>query len=404
MAQAAERQKILTRITPLVSDVLVTATKQYDRSDLPAYGTPLGDMLPEGRGTTYKDHVFVFATPQDEGNVHKYTCYFAAPRDNQDLHNWEVTQADIGGNKFDAVARTYVIPRAEYSIGNPAMGSAMPNVPAGKFEDYATFILAVKRQERLNKEFDSHFVVESRVYVRKTTITAIDLDPLNGGPLKSIDTIFHKDEIAYGSTTVAEAFASSTPGYFGIQATGYSRTGRQLSSEFYLTTSAQQVSGTLLGGSVSVSDYYTTEDFYWPAVFTGVRLYNYELRNGGNEVFAQPNFSREAFRGGCRARVQVSWKVTKHSVNIPDTMQPLPIVVNTPFFGFNVGPSLHESGSFQVVTGSHPKYSLNVGTAAEWEATSPTDWPASVLASDEQRPYRGGWLRTQVTIFRPEYA
>jgi hypothetical protein len=332
-----------------------------------------------------------------------YTLYFAAPREDEDTYNWEFTQADIGGTKFDAVSRTYIVPRADFDPASPAMGSAMPNIPADQFSSYASYILAVKSQRRIEKEFDSHFVAETRVYVRKTTITQIGADPLNGLPLSSSSTIYHKDEIVTGTTTAAQLFADPTNAYWGTQSTGYARTGRQLSSEFYEIISEQVVAGTGTG-LITVNDYNTTEDFSWPAVFGGVRLYDYDLRNGGFEVYADPYFTKEAYRGPCKARVLVTWSSTEHTVSEPKVMQPLPISVNTPFYRWAVGPCLHTAGTITAVTGNHPKYALNAGIAAEWDATEPTAWPASVLAVDEQKPYRGGWLRTEVTIYQPTYA
>lgn len=400
-SQAPERQTTLTRITPIVGDILVSATKEYQRKDIPAYGTPMADVVKMGSLDSFKDHVFVFAEPQDNVREDIYTCYFAAPREDQDSYNWEAVKADIGGQKFDAVQRTYVIERSEYDVNSPAMGSAMPDVPSGKFDAPSGYILAVKQQQRLGKEFDSWFVIETRTYVKKTTITQIGSDPLNGRPLASISTIYHKDEIVTGSTTAAQLFASTSNLYWGTQSDGFARTGRQISAEFYEIVNEQVVAVT--GGGV-VNDYFTTEDFYWPAVYEGVRLYTYTLKKGGTETYAEPYNSKEAYRGPCKARVEVLWSSSEYTVSPPEVMMPLPISVNTPFFAFNVGPSLHTAGNFTVVTGSHPKYALNAGIAAEWEETSPTDWPATVRATDEQRPYRGGWLRTRVTIYQPTFS
>lgn len=401
--QTIDRQGSVTPITPLIGDLLVTVTKSYERKAIPEYGTPMYEIHSYAtKDNRFKNHVLTLAVPQDNSED-KYTLYFAAERENQDEYNWETTQADIGGQKFDAISRTYVIPREDYSMADPLMGSAMPDVPADKFTTPAAYILAIKAQRRTEKEFDSHFVVETRVFVRKTTIKQIGTDPLNGNPLLSSVTIYHKDEVVTGALTAEALFGAPTNSYWGTQSNGYVRTGQQISSEFYQITSEQVVSGTG-SGTLTVNDYFTTEDFYWPAVYGGVRLYDYSLKKGGQEIYAEPIYSREAYRGPCRARVVVTWSKNEHAVSTPQVMRPLPITVNTPFFSFSVGPTLHTAGNFTVVTGNHPKYSLNAGVAAQWTATTPTDWPSSVLAVDEQRPYRGGWLRTQATVFQPTYA
>jgi hypothetical protein len=404
LPQAPQRQTTNVPITPIVGDILVTVTYEAQRKELPPYGTLMSEMHQKGKiDQRYKDHVFTLAVPLNNEREDMFTLYFAAPREGEDEYNWEMTQADIGGTKFDAVARTYIVPRADYDPTSPAMGEAMPDTPAGKFATPSGYILAVKSQRRIEKEFDSHFVAETRVYVRKTTITQIGADPLNGLPLSSSSTIYHKDEIVTGTTTAAQLFADPTNAYWGTQSTGYARTGRQLSSEFYEIISEQVVAGTGTG-LVTVNDYNTTEDFSWPAVFGGVRVYSYDLRNGGFEVYAEPYFTKEAYRGPCRARVLVTWSAAEHIVSEPKVMQPLPISVNTPFYRWAVGPCLHPAGTITAVTGNHPKYALNAGIAAEWDETSPTEWPDSVLAVDEQKPYRGGWLRTEVTIYQPTYA
>jgi hypothetical protein len=404
LPQAPQRQTTNVPITPIVGDILVTVTYEAQRKELPPYGTLMSEMHQKGRiDQRYKDHVFTLAVPLNNEREDMFTLYFAAPREGEDEYNWEMTQADIGGTKFDAVARTYIVPRADYDPTSPAMGEAMPDTPAGKFATPSGYILAIKSQRRIEKEFDSHFVAETRVYVRKTTITQIGADPLNGLPLSSSSTIYHKDEIVTGTTTAAQLFADPTNAYWGTQSTGYARTGRQLSSEFYEIISEQVVAGTGTG-LITVNDYNTTEDFSWPAVFGGVRVYSYDLRNGGFEVYAEPYFTKEAYRGPCRARVLVTWSAAEHIVSEPKVMQPLPISVNTPFYRWAVGPCLHPAGTITAVTGNHPKYALNAGIAAEWDETSPTEWPDSVLAVDEQKPYRGGWLRTEVTIYQPTYA
>jgi hypothetical protein len=405
LPQAPQRQTTNVPITPIVGDILVTVTYEAQRKELPPYGTLMSEMHQKGKiDQRYKDHVFTLAVPLNNEREDMFTLYFAAPREGEDEYNWEMTQADIGGTKFDAVARTYIVPRADYDPTSPAMGEAMPDTPAGKFATPSGYILAVKSQRRIEKEFDSHFVAETRVYVRKTTITQIGADPLNGLPLSSSSTIYHKDEIVTGATTAAPLFADPTNAYWGTQSTGYARTGRQLSSEFYEIISEQVVAGAGSGGLITVNDYNTTEDFSWPAVFGGVRVYSYDLRNGGFEVYAEPYFTKEAYRGPCRARILVTWSAAEHIVSEPKVMQPLPISVNTPFYRWAVGPCLHPAGTITAVTGNHPKYALNAGIAAEWDETSPTEWPDSVLAVDEQKPYRGGWLRTEVTIYQPTYA
>ena len=58
----------------------------------------------------------------------------------------------------------------------------------------------------------------------------------------------------------------------------------------------------------------------------------------------------------------------------------------------------------QGVTGTtgtdHPVYSY-IGTTWTFLATNYTDWPDSLVISDTQKPFRGGYLRERVTAYKP---
>lgn len=401
---APERQNTFTMITPIVGDLLVTATKVYDTAkDIPPYGTPMSEVVQLGAADRFKDHVFIFIEPQKDARPQVFTCYFAAPRENEDTYNWEFTAADIGDTKFDAVSRTYIIPREEYNSADPAMGSAMPNVPEDLFPPATSYILALKGQRRLDKTFDGYFVIETRVYVKKESLTDLGVDDLTGRSLYSTTTLYHKDEIVSGGLTAAQLFAAPGNAFWGMQPTGIGVSGRQLSTEFYSITNEQVVSGTFVSGGVQIADYFTTEDYFWPAVLSELRFFTYSLKKGGgSENYIEPVFSREQYRGPSKARIQMSWRSTPHTVSQPQVMRPLPVQMNTPFFGLDAGTSLHGQVEVNVVISNHPKYEASAGTYT-WGATTPTDWPASLIASDEQRQYKGGWLRTTVTMYPPSF-
>ena len=192
-----------------------------------AYGTPHHDPC------KYPHHVLVFITPADkEGKTYRF--YYAAKRENQDEYNWEFVKADIGGNKFDAVSRTYIVLRTEFSESTPAMGSAMPDVPADKFN--GDYILSSRIQQRDNgSELDSTFVIEKRTYIKRCQLTDVV-----GSKLSIEERLYYKDELIEG-TSVEDLFSDPSDNFWQIQSDGSSRVGKQLSCDWYSITTQREL-------------------------------------------------------------------------------------------------------------------------------------------------------------------
>lgn len=410
LPQAPERQTTIIPITPIVGDILVSITKEYQRKELPAYGTTMAEMFQGAvNSDKYHDHVFTLAVPLNNVREDMYTCYFAAPREDQDLYNWEVTQADIGGTKFDAVTRTYVIPRDDYSMASPAMGAAMPDLPAGQFATPSTYVLALKSQRRIEKEFDSWFVTENRVYVRKTAITQLGVDSLNGESLTSVATLYHKDEIVTGGLTAVQLFAAPTNAYWGLQATGYQVSGRQLSSEWYEISTEQVVSGIFSGGALLIGSYTTNDNYYWPPVLDTIEFMDWVRKNGGTDIFPRLEFKPEGYQGPTLTTITRSWKSTPFTIPVVNQMQPRRIYYGCPFYTLNVPECLHGVVDCQADIGNGDEtYTVNAGSLRTYEATTLSDgtpctsWPATLTAFDDQEPFRGGYLRTVRVVTAPE--
>ena len=408
LPQAPQRQTTNTPITPIVGDLLVSVTEECQRKDIPAYGTPMAEIHQRGKDPRFANHVFTLAVPLANAREDMYTLYFAAPREDEDTYNWEFTQADIGGTKFDAVSRTYIVPRADFDPASPAMGSAMPNIPADQFSSYASYILAVKSQRRIEKEFDSHFVAETRVYVRKTTITQIGADPLNGLPLSSSSTIYHKDEIVTGTTTAAQLFADPTNAYWGLQATGFQVSGRQLSSEWYEVTSEKVIGGAFSGGQVAVGTYTTNDNFYWPPVLDTIEFMDWVRKEGGTDIFPRLEFKPEGYQGPTLTTITRTWKITPFTIPVVAQMQPRRIYYASPFFTLNIPECLHGAVECVCDIGSgDATYTVNSGSLRTYAATTLSDgtacttWPATLTAFDDQEPFRGGYLRTTRVVTAP---
>lgn len=382
--------------TPSKADYLFYVEKN---GDLPknkdfTYGDAYWDAV------RYPNHKLVFVSPQTNEKWSRW--FYASDRINEDAYNWEFSKADLGGTKFDAVRRTYLTPRSGFDVSTPATGATMPDVPAGKFT--GTYVLAGRETRRSSDEtFDSLYVIEIRTYVKKVTQAENKFDSDLGGNLRTVQTLYYGTEIVTGATTAAALFADGDNAYWELQSGGHVFEGEQLTADWYVITDRQVVPTDFANNGRT---YTTAENYYWPAVLDSVTPYELDIwpRNaGGDDMYVRPLYSKEAYRGPCKAVVLETFHVTAPTPSEPNVMMPLPIDVSTPFFSLNVGPCLHDTLSFSITSGtSHPIYDYAGGTYS-YPATSPIDWPASILAVDEVRPFRGGFLRTRVTVYPPDY-
>ena len=389
---ASVRQSEKMFVTPLVGDVLFSERWVGQSRDVPAYSTAHPNT------TRWPNHKFVFAKERGEPDAQDvYDFFYAADRPTQDLYNFEHTEADIGGTRFDAVRRTYVLPRATYTPDTPAMGATMPNSPTGMFT--GTYVLAEVQQRRIGQqELDSLYVQVVRTYVKKVNIISNSFDEVFGGNLQTTETLYYRGETVSG-TAIETLFADDDNAYWGLTS-GVAREGRQISDNWFLVNARQVVPAII----ASTGRTYTTAiDFYWPAVLSNFDVELWTRRDGGEQRYFNPVFSKEAYRGPCKATVTERFYDTAPTVGEPNVMRPLPIVIQNPFFGISVGPSLHAGDTLSFTNGTtDPEFVYTISSYTV-DATTPTDWPASIVAQDEARPFRGGFLRTTITVFPPTY-
>lgn len=157
--------------------------------------------------------------------------------------------------------------------------------------------------------------------------------------------------------------------------------------------------------------YQTTVDAYWPAVLSGIAIQAYNKKevdgvDGGTDYFAIPQFTKEAYRGPCKALVVESWSLNPVTITEPQIMQPLPIAFQTPWVGISIGPTLHAmpANFFNVIISDDPIYeTVTAQYSSFFTATTPTTWPATFRLVDEQNPARGGYLRRIITAYPPVY-
>ena len=193
-----QRQSVVTFPTPNVNDILFFESVDAERvgTDIPEYGSKHPDYK------KWPDHRLVHVeTADDQRQNRYYRYYYAADQLDQDNDNWSYSEADIGGTKFDAVSRDYVVRRSEFSSTVPAMGSTMPDVPAGKFG--GTHVLAQRKQVPLNdKVLNGLYVVEQRVYVKKVPLSRLDFDEFFKTTNETKQTLYYRGEVVSEATVV----------------------------------------------------------------------------------------------------------------------------------------------------------------------------------------------------------
>jgi hypothetical protein len=327
------------------------------------------------------------------------------------------------------------------------------------------YVLFEKKQVRSGDEIlDSLYVVEQRVYVKKVPIRRIDIDPEFSVPLRSKETLYYSgetlkktvrfkeptDEMSNLSPSVTvdvatkkgkdqadmwgtfrEAHPTTGTGsdhltadsYFGIY-----REVRQLSNNWFavaerevIKTQRDNSSGsTNQGVEGLVESFFYTDNFRWPAVLasgTGadapVRADSWARNAGGADTVLHPNFIKDEYYGPTKMKVERFWSATAFteatSTSFSATalqklapMMPETIEFQTPIFKIRIKPTLHGQIQLSGTSGTnHPVYAYN-GTTFTYPAThNHTDWPTSIVVKDNQKRFRGGYLRERITAYKP---
>ena len=388
----------------------------------PSYGTAHPDT------ENFPRHKLCHVKQADPNGL-TFQYYYAADRLHQDDYNFEFSQADLGGNKYDTVVRTYVTLRSDFSDTDDKYkaGDPMPDVPASQFED--EYILMTRQQKRIgDAELDGLFVVEQRIYFKRVEISTASYDETTEGTLIQTETLYHRGEV-YNSTeaeaVIEREILDETK--WGVSTEGVRTEGKQLSNDWFLVTSTDVIpqdkvtSGTPFGG-VGLRTYHTYITYSWPAVLGddgtldfqgrrisegGISIMSWKDKGGGNRNYVRPMFARQGYRGPTRAIIYEEWSLTppviSSSTQRPFKMEPLPVVYNSPYLSVQIPPTLHPEMFLVCDTGtSDPTWGHNVGSKVTYPATNVTDWPANFVATVEVNPFRGGYLTRQVRVFKPE--
>ena len=238
-------------------------------------------------------------------------------------------------------------------------------------------------------------------------------------------------ETAFRVSDTAYTHDSKKYNLWGIDEFGIERSGKQLSDNWYVLLEREVVKVT--GGSGSelskklVSTYYTYQNFYWPPVFHFLQKNIWGRRDGGSELVISPHFYHEAYNGPTRMQITTYWR--KDEWEAPETsvapgsteyphltyikpMVPLPMSFITPMFNVRVKACLHPKVTLTYTTGSdHPIWDFanydatyeatNYDPSTTLDANNNPSWPSSLIISDTQKPFRGGYLRELITAYRP---
>jgi hypothetical protein len=165
LPQAPFRQDRRIFPTPLVGDVLFSEVRDCTRALIPEYGTYHPDTV------KWPDHKLVYVKTVDIERDGIFEFFYAAERENQDLYNFSSGYRNVigsvGGREFRIVQRSYVTLRESFQPLDIPFGTAMPDIPEGKFEGVEYVFLDRQQQPITEQELNALFVAEVHTYIEK---------------------------------------------------------------------------------------------------------------------------------------------------------------------------------------------------------------------------------------------
>jgi hypothetical protein len=174
---------------------------------------------------------------------------------------------------------------------------------------------------------------------------------------------------------------------------------RPLNQEFSIKTTRK---ATTLGTGGNAISYGTVVPYSWPAVLTSLRFFEVEAKNGYTLRWGYDATFKEEYSGPCSASVTETWATTAQALPSVTYMRPESMSFDFPMTSFRLQACLHPAIELTETVGTnHPDLAYAV-TTKRFEATNFTNWPASIVASVSQVPYRGGFRMKVVTVNRPE--
>ena len=405
------------RLTLPLNGTIYTTTRQVAaEKGAPKIGTTMQAEL----GTAWNDSLVIATSHVPDSAKRQLTITHARiPAEAEQLaSNWEWQEVGTSVGQLKGVARTFIYLTSAFLQETPALGSAMPiyagtEVPASavtaNFITGDGYVLFSRDVASSGTQLEPVFRVERRVYIKRKIVRSIGVDSTNGKPLYATVDLRHRDEIQSGTPPTAVTYgallADPANAFWGVQADGTQRTARPATDEWIEITTEQLVSGTFTDGVVTLQTYNTIQNFYWPPVLeTGsFSIVGWVRRDGGADVYPRYRYTTDGYDGPCYALITRTWKKTPFTIVPPVQMLPTPVNYASPFFNINIPACLHGIVTCRANTGTtDPVYVYSIETFAV-PATNLTAWPDTIIAADSQEPYKGGYLRTVITISKPSY-
>ena len=364
----------------------------------PSYGTAHPDT------ENFPRHKLCHVKQADPNGLF-YQYYYAASRESQDDYNFEFSQADLGGNRYDTVVRTYVNLRSEFKDTHTEYqaGDPMPDVPAAQFED--SYILMTREQKRIgDAELDGVFIVEQRVYFKYEDRVSYRSDPEFGDSLKTTEILAYvgKSSVPNKQNESGVTWAKSvgeTDANWGVTDGGINYEVSRLSNDWWQVIVQDIVPDTLAGGGVT---YTTTRNYSYPAELVGFRFTPIARKDGSSETSVTA-LKKDAFSGPIQVQVNRKWSATAPSdTYTPTFFKPTGGSYSGALFNLSYSNVLCAPFTLIDTVGTtHPVYKPGAYANQFFEdGTTPQAQPASGSTVNMGRivkPFRGGYLIETLT-------
>ena len=237
--------------------------------------------------------------------------------------------------------------------------------------------------------------------VTTNTVVSGEIDPqLN--TVHRVERSLVKASVAEGDTGNFPAKLLSGDGGFPAQdgktVTHRWQTYEELRCGWYLKT----VEGM---STADTYDYGTTRSRFWPPVMQSFNIDDVKgLREDGTEYIAKVvvdcNY-KEAYNGQSRAEVTRGW-----SNAVPPSVAPTVILTDQftysgIYFNWSSKDCLHPAIDIRETTGTHPDFARYYVRDVTFAATNQLDWPSYQIYEEDPRPYKGGFLKELVKVWKP---